>query len=278
MTYTFNEKNSAKLSYDRSFQYIHLSPLSSVSLPTDVWVPSSEKIEPQSAHQWTLGYHRIFEAVPLSFSIETYYKLMQRQMEYRDGVVVGYGQGNNFDDVFVFGKTRSKGLEVLLQKDDGPTKFQISYTWSKTEKSIDEIQNGSYFPAKYDRTHDMNIVASRKYQQWTFSGLFKLATGNAITLPISKYFIDGKLINEYGGRNAFRKPTYHRLDLSATLKPKKQPRSTWVFSAYNVYDRENPYYLHFEVDGNADEYRLDIRLKKVALFPVLPSISYEYSF
>jgi hypothetical protein len=278
MIYVFSERNSMKFSYDRSFQYIHLSPLSSVSLPTDVWVPSSENIKPQSAHQWTLGYHRKFQDWPVSFSIEAYYKLMQNQLEYRDGVVVGYNQGNNFDDVFIFGKTRSRGLEFLLQKDQGITQFQISYTLSKTEKSIGEIQNGRYFPAKYDRTHDLNLVLSTKHRQWTFSGLFKLATGNAITLPVAKYFINGKLINEYGNRNAFRMPTYHRLDLAATLKPKMHSRSTWVFSVYNVYNHANPYYLHFDVSGNVDEYRLDIDLKKVALFPVLPSISYEFSF
>ncbi|MFT7196526.1 MAG: hypothetical protein ACI83W_000888 [Marinoscillum sp.] len=269
---------SIRFSYDRTFQYIHLSPLSSVSLPTDVWVPSSEKVKPQGAHQFTLGYFQFGGDDDFQFSVNAFYKLLSNQMEYINGLAFGYNQGYNYDDTFIFGKGRSRGLEVFLQKEQGANQIQISYTLSKTERTFSAINNGKYFNSKYDRTHDLNILASHKSGSWTFSSVFKLATGNALTLPIAKYIIGGNVISEYGERNSFRMPLYHRIDLAASLVPRKHPKSTWVFSVYNTYNRNNPYYVYFDVQGNVNEYRLDIDLKKVALFPILPSIAYEFNF
>lgn len=278
LNYLLNEYSSVRFSYDRSNQYIHLSPLSSVSLPTDIWVPSSEKIKPQYADQLTIGYHQLITESNLRFSSAIYYKNMGNQVEYRNGAIVGYSSDANYDDTFIFGKGRSYGLEFSVLRDKGILQYQINYTLSRTEKSFREVNEEVYFPAKYDRTHDVNIISSYKLVNWTFSGLFKLSTGNALTLPTAKYLINGQVISEYSKRNAFRMPTYNRLDLAATLTPKKNKNSTWIFSVYNIYNRSNPYYVYFDVRGDANEYSLDIKLKKVSLFPVLPSISYEFRF
>lgn len=274
--YLIGGRQSLRFAYDRHYQYIHLSPLSSVSLPTDTWVPSSGLIRPQRAHQFTLGYHRQVKEV--SFSVEAYAKWMDNQLEYRNGAIVGYSSGNNFDDAYIFGKGRSRGVEFFVQKDAGVFQYQVSYTWSKTERSLAAIQDGAYFSAKYDRRHDLNLVGSYRLASWTFSGLFKLATGSAITLPTAKYIINGNIISEYSERNGFRMPTYHRLDLAATYMPPKHPAAKWIISVYNVYNRSNPYYMYFDVQGDVNAYRLDINLKKVSLFPVLPSLSYELTF
>ena len=278
VNYLVSPSQSYRFSYDRNYQYIHLSPLSSVSLPTDIWVPSSAKIKPQSAHQFTFGYQQLMNQRDWKWSISIYYKLLENQLEYRNGAIIGYDNGNNFDDAFIFGRGRSYGTELSVQKETGPFKYQVNYTLSRTERIFDQVNNGEYFPAKYDRTHDLNVVGSYSWNNWTFSGLFKLSSGNALTLPTAKYVINEKVISEYTGRNAFRMPVYHRMDLAASLHPKGKENITWVFSVYNLYNRSNPYYVYFDVSGDVSEYSLDIDLKKVSLFPVLPAINYEFRF
>lgn len=276
--YLLTDKSSLKWSYDRTYQYIHLSPLSSISLPTDLWVPSSELIRPQNAHQLTVGYYRVLNQWPINISVEGFGKLLANQMEWKNGAIAGYSDSPNFDDDFIFGKGHSYGLEFSLRKKEGVFTGELNYTLSRTKRRFKEVNQGNPFPAKYDRIHDLNLVGSYNRGNWMFSGLFKLASGTALTLPTAKYLIGERVISEYSTRNGLRMPTYHRLDLSATLKPARNPAAKWVFSVYNVYNRSNPYFIYFDVRGDVSDYSLDVDLEEVSLFPVLPSISYELSF
>lgn len=278
VNYLIDKRRSIKFSYDRSNQYIHLSPLSSVSLPTDIWVPSSSLIKPQFANQWTLGYLQVLDWEQLKIASSVYFKTLGNQLEYENGAVLGFSPSNNYDDVFIFGKGRSYGLELSAENQTGFFQYQVNYTLSKTERQFAAVSGGAYFPAKYDRTHDLNVIGTYELGKWMFSCLFKLSSGNALTLPTAKYLIDGNVVSEYAQRNAFRMPVYHRMDLSAALTTGKNDRAKWVFSVYNVYNRSNPYYIYFDVKGDPAKYELSIDLKKVSLFPVLPSVSYEWNF
>jgi hypothetical protein len=279
--FRLKENASLKASYDRMHQYLHMAPVSSVSLPTDVWVPSSARLKPQRASQYSLGYFRNFPKQSLETSASAYYKSMNRQIEYRDGVIVGYSKGHNYDDSFIFGTGSSYGLELFLKKDIGKLTGWLSYTLSRTTRKFDDINQGNSFAAKYDRLHNFSWVnAYQLNERWSFSGVFTYSTGNALTLPVGRYIINGNIINEYSGRNTFRMPPYHRLDLSATytVQKRKNFESYWVFSVYNAYNRKNPYYIYFDTKGNVNDYYLEVSLEKVSLFPIIPSVAYQFKF
>jgi hypothetical protein len=278
LSYLLNDKSSLRFSFDKTFQYIHLSPLSSVSLPTDLWIPSTSIVKPQSAHQLSLGYTKIINSSNLSVTIDGFGKLLSNQVEWKNGAIAGYTDSPNFDDDLIFGKGHSYGIEFTLIKERGTIEGNLNYTWSRTFRQFVAVNSGNIFPAKYDRIHDLNLTASFHRTNWTFSGLFKLASGTALTLPVAKYLIEERVISEYSSRNSLRMPIYHRMDISATWTPPGNKRASWVFSVYNIYNRKNPYFVYFDVQGNVENYSLDIDLNEVPLFPVLPSISYAFSF
>jgi hypothetical protein len=279
--YSLTENASVKASYDRTAQYMHMAPLSSVSLPLDIWVPSSSTIQPQTANQYSAGYYRNFAKPGLESAVVLYYKTMDRQIEYREGVIIGYSKGYNFDDNFVFGKGTSYGAEFSVKKSSGRVTGQVSYTLAKTTRTFPALNKGLSFPAKYDRRHDLSIIANMEYtSRWSFSGVFVFGTGNTLNLPVARYIIQGNVVNEYGSRNALRMPPYHRLDLAATYIARKTDRfeASWIFSVYNVYNRRNPYYIYFETEGDLNKYELKTNLKQVSLFPVIPAITYRLKF
>ena len=281
LTFRSGENSSFKASFDKMHQYLHMAPVSSVSLPTDVWVPSSGKLKPQQGLQYALGYFRNFNDNTIESSVSAYYKIMGRHLEYRDGVIVGYSKGYNYDDNFIVGKGQSFGLEFFAKKSKGPLTGWFSYTLSKTNRKFEEVNGGQKFPAKYDRLHSLSLVgAFQLNDHWSFSGVWVYSSGNAMTLPVGRYIIGGNIINEYGDRNSFRMPAYHRMDLSATYHAVKRKgfESSWVFSVYNVYNRKNPYYIYFNTEGNVKEYYMKVNLEQVSLFPVIPSVAYQFKF
>jgi hypothetical protein len=281
LRYSLNNSSSLKASYDKSYQYMHMAPLSSASLPMDVWVTSSTVVKPQSANQYSVGYFRNFVDNTIESSLVLYYKTMSNQLEYKDGVIIGYSKGFNYDDSFVFGKGTSYGAEMLLKKSEGKVNGTFAYTLSRTTRQFDKLNSGNLFSAKYDRLHDFSLFANYVHSsRWTFSGVLVYGTGNALNLPIARYLVQGSVVNEYGKRNAFRMPAYHRLDLAATYVARKTAKfeSAWIFSIYNVYNRRNPYYIYFQTEGDLKEYKLETSLKQVSLFPILPSVTYRFKF
>jgi hypothetical protein len=281
LRYSLDQKSSIKASFTQNYQYIHLASIASISLPTDVWVPSSDKVEPQFSTQYATGYFRNFKENKFESSIEVYYKSMKNQIEYKDGALPEENAGNNVDNAFTFGKGWSYGTELFFKKKYGKINGWIGYTLSWTKRNFEELNNGNDFSTRYDRRHDASIVFTYDIsKRLTLGTTWVYATGSALTLPISRYTIQGNIVNEYGDRNWYRMNAYHRMDLSLTLKGKesKKFKSDWVFSVYNVYNRKNPWFIYFDNEGDIYNGTLDIQAKEVSLFGILPSISWNFKF
>jgi len=285
--YKINPTSSIKGAYTQNYQYIHLASTSSVSLPTDLWVPSSAVIEPKFSEQYALGFFKNLKENMYETSIEAYYKDMTNLIEYKEGVLPEDNTNSSSDDAFVFGNGESYGAEFLIKKNKGKTTGWIGYTISKTTRYFDDVNNGDPFPAKYDRRHDLSVTATHKLSNsWTLSSVFVYATGNSITLPTERYTIGGNVYTEFTSRNGFRMEPYHRLDIGATYTPKKKKRfqSSWNFSIYNVYSRKNPYFIYFDLEspdgeaGNIQNGNITPKAYQVSIFPILPSVTWNFNF
>jgi hypothetical protein len=296
LRWMLKDRSSIKAGYSYNYQYVHLTSLSAVSLPTDIWYPTTNIAKPQRGWQGSLGYFKNFKQNMFETSVELYYKGMNNLIEYKEGALPGDNVNDNTDNLLVFGKGQSYGAEFFIKKTAGSFTGWIGYTISKTTRTFDDLNNGEPFAAKYDRRHDLSIVASYKLnKRWIFSSAFIFATGNTLTLPSSWYVQDQDLLFNYGARNSTRMAPYHRLDLSATLyskefKEKKDPisgeltqikkkvKSNWSFSIYNVYNRANPYFLYVDNDGDFLEGDFKISVKQVTLFPIIPSVTWNFEF
>lgn len=308
--FELNPKSSIKASYTYNLQYIHLASLSAVTLPTDTWVPCSELVKPQKGTQYSVGYFRNFQNNTYEASVEVYYKDLKNQIEYKDGALPAGDVNDNADNQFTFGVGQAYGAEFFLKKRLGKFNGWIGYTLSYTNRNFPELNGGRTFYAKYDRRHDGSLVLSYDLtKKWKFAAVFVYGTGNAITIPVSYYYIDGNFVTEYGARNSFRMPPYHRLDISATYTPDRTKKkeykrerlksryeregkdvstirepwyknyeSSWNFSIFNVYNRHNPYIVYFATQGSPYDGTLKIKAKQVYLFPILPSITWNFNF
>jgi outer membrane receptor protein involved in Fe transport len=280
LKYQPDSKSSLKASYMHIAQYIHLATSSSVSLPMDIWLPSSRDIRPQIGDQVSLGYYRKLSGDDYESSVEIYYKNINRQLEFVNGIV-NNSISMNLEESVAVGQGRSYGAEFFIRKKTGDTTGWAGYTISRTERQFDRINEGRVYPAKYDRRHDISVsVIHSINDNWNASAVFIYVTGNALTLPVGRYIIQGNIVNEYGEVNSFRMPPYHRLDLSVTREriTRKGNYSSWIFSVYNVYNRANPYYIYFETTGDLEKYQLEVQARMVSLFPVIPSVSWRFKF
>jgi hypothetical protein len=274
--FLFNPQNSVKASVCRNVQNLHLLSNSTSGNPTDLWIPSSNNVKPELSDQVSLGYYRNFSDNKFEFSVETYYKKLMNQIDYKNGAQLVFNE--NVESQILFGKGRAYGLEVFLKKKQGRFNGWISYTLSRSERKFDEINNGNYYPAKQDRTHDLSLVGIYELtKSWTFSATWVYYTGNAVTYPTGKYAIDGKTIFYYSDRNSDRMPAYHRLDLGATWVNLKNSKfeSSWNFSLYNAYGRENAYMINFR-DSESDPSKTET--VQTTLFKIVPSVTYNFKF
>ncbi len=279
--FTLSKDASVKAGVSLNNQYLHLVSNSANTLPTDVWVPSTELVKPQRGIQYGLGYFRNFKDNVFEASIETYYKDLKNQIDYRES----YVQNPAFDveNDFVFGKGRSYGAEFFVRKNKGKFTGWVGYTLSRTEREFDEINNGETYPAKYDRTHDLSVVANFKLSnRWQFSGVYVFGTGNAFTPLRSFYLIEQNFQPRYGERNSARIDDYHRLDLSATFTPRGRDfegyAGSWTFGVYNAYNRLNPFFIYYTTETENNLAAAQGTAIKVALFPVIPSITWNFKF
>jgi outer membrane receptor protein involved in Fe transport len=279
--YAINDETSFKASVTRNLQYIHLVSNAGTTLPTDIWVPSTYKVQPQKSWLYAAGLFKNFRDNMYETSIEFYYKRMQNQIEYKEGYTpTSLEDTENF---FTFGKGWSYGTELFVNKTKGKLTGWLGYTLSWTWRRFPGLNFGEKYPAKFDRRHDMSIVAMYEIsKKWKVSAAFVYGSGNAATLPQRFYIINGILTQEYSRINEYRLPSYHRLDLSATLTPKKNERrkwkSEWVFSVYNAYSRKNPYFIYFDQTGSPYNGTLEIQAKQVSLFPIIPAITWNVKF
>lgn len=288
---------SLKLGYAYMSQYVHLLSTTSVSLPTDLWVPVTHNVEPMRSHQVAGGIFYSRSGIA-DFSIEAYYKRMSNLIEYKDGATF-FGSSEHWENLVYAGDGWSYGVEFLVQREIGDLTGWIGYTWSRTMRQFNRpgqiINNGDPFPAKYDRRHDLSIVLNYKLTpNIDLSATWVFSTGNTATLSTQRYVVASddpddydlpangiNSLSVYGGRNNFRMPNYHRLDLGANFHRKfklmgRDCHRTINVSVYNAYNRQNPYMLYTSRSESYNGY--PSALMQLSLFPIIPSAAYTLYF
>lgn len=275
-SYQLTSSSSLKAAYTRNIQNVHLMSNSTSTSPTDLYIMNSNNVKPEVADQLAAGYFRNFNDDNYEFSAEVYYKWMQNQIEYRSGADLR-GNGNVEADL-LFGDGRAYGLELFLKKRFGRFNGWLGYTWSRTERHFDAINDNRWFYARQDRTHDLSLVGIYKAgKRWTFSSVFVYNTGNAVTFPSGKYQVNSRTVFYYTEKNGYRTPAYHRLDVSATLegKPGRKLQSSWSFGIYNLYNRHNAFSIDFKDDPDDASRTQAVR---TTLFGIIPSVTWNFKF
>ncbi|MCW3094358.1 MAG: TonB-dependent receptor SusC [Ferruginibacter sp.] len=277
-SYKLNELTSIKASYNRNVQNLHLITNATTSSPTDVWLPSSNNIRPEIADQYAIGFYKNSKEGMFEFTTEVYYKALQNQIDYRNAAVI-FGN-DNVESELLYGAGRAYGLELMMRKKTGRLTGWVGYTLSKAQKKIDGINNGNYFNARQDRTHDISIVGMYDVnKRWSVSATWVYTTGSAVTFPTGKYEVNGQTVFLYSDRNDSRFPAYHQLDLAATLEARKNKnrryQSSWTFGLYNAYGRQNAYTINFRENKDDPSKTEAVR---TSLFSIIPSATWNFKF
>lgn len=276
VNYNIDGQSSFKASYTRLHQYLHLITNTTTTTPTDLWLPSSNNVKPQIAEQYSAGYFRNLKDNAYEASVELYYKDLQNQIDYKNGADLFFNR--TVETELVHGKGWAYGAEFMLRKSTGKLSGWLGYTWSRTMRQFSEINNGEPFPARHDRTHDVSAVAMYDLgRKLKLSATWVYYTGDAVTFPSGRYEVDGKIIAYYTERNGYRMPDYHRMDIGLVWLRRKTDKfeSSWNFSVYNAYARENAYFIDFRPkEDNPSE----TEAVQVSLFKAIPSISYKFKF
>jgi len=277
--YLLTEDWSLKAAYARTTQYVHLLTNSGIGLPTDLWVPATAKIKPQTAQQVSLGAARNlrFKNEDFELSFETYYKPMHNLIEFREGADFLGTSDDNYETKITSGDGWAYGGELFLQKKSGRTTGWVGYTLAWSNRRFAELNQGLTFPYKYDRRHDFKLVLIHEFTPTlTLSGTFVYGTGNATTLSQGRYALGpGESYEDYGTRNSYRMAPYHRLDLDLShTKKKKWGEVVNSISVYNAYNRKNPYFIYLGRGAGEDK----LSYRQVSLFPILPSFSKTFKF
>ena len=272
-----------KASFALMTQYIHLLTNEGVGLPTDLWVPSTTNIKPEQSWQAAIGAARTIKK-EYEVSVELYYKQMKNLVSYKEGS--SFLGAASWENLVTQGKGDAYGAEFFIQKKTGKTTGWIGYTLAWSNRQFADINFGERYPFKYDRRHDFEIVASHKFNdRISINGTWVFSTGNAVSLPIASYSTIGgsnlgggvyynNIIDYYGKKNGFRMAAYHRLDAGIEFhKKKKRYERTWVLGVYNAYSRQNPFFIYKGNDNQGND-----AFKQVSLFPIIPSVSYNFKF
>ena len=253
VNYSLSGNSSVKLGYTRTSQYLHVAANASTGSILDLWVGSNPNIKPQVADLFSAGYFKNFMDNQIEASVEVYYKNLQNQVEFREFATPQFNP--RMDEDFRFGKGRAYGLELFIRKPEGKLTGWISYTLSRTERKINDIQEKGWFVSSFDRTHDLSVVSIYNLsKRVSVSANFLLKSGRPFTSPALRYSYDGAVLPYYPSRNNDRMPLYHRLDFSLTWRGKEKPgrryHSERVFSIFDVYNRANPMAIYFKPDDN----------------------------
>ena len=284
LSYTLDSESSVKASYTRLAQYLHLLSNTNSPTPLDVWTPSGTFIKPQLLDQYALGYFQNLKGGDYSVETEVFYKDIQNRIDYVDGA--NLIANDAIEQVILNGEARAYGLEFLLRKNIGKLQGWLAYTLSKSEQrtpgrnTIETgINNGAWYNTPYDKTHDFSVYGNYELNaKWSFNTNFVYQTGQPTNYPIGQYEFQGLTVPYYGLRNKERLPSYHRMDVSATLTPKKNQyrklQGEWVFSLYNVYSRKNAASISFRrnQDTNVNE------AVRTSIFGIVPAVTYNFKF
>jgi hypothetical protein len=284
IAYLLNDNQSIKMSYNRMTQYLHLISNTQSPTPLDVWAPSDQFLKPQILDQIAIGYFSELNDGKYTLEVESFYKKIKNRLDYIDGADLV--ANNAIEQVVLNGNARAYGLEVLFRKNEGRLNGWASYTLSRSEQQTPGrnsaetgINNGAWYKTGWDKLHNLSITGMYKLnEKWSFSSIFTLQSGQPVTYPNGQYQYQGISIPTYGLRNENRLPTYHRLDVSATLIPSKNKnrnwQGEWVFGIYNLYSRKNAASISFRQNqdsGNNEAVRLSI-------FGIVPSVTYNFKF
>lgn len=292
MSYSWNGNHAVKASYTRIAQYLHLLSNTSSPTPLDVWTPSGPFVKPQLLDQYAAGYFRDIRDGEYSLETEVFYKDIQNRIDYIDGA--NLIANNAIEQVILNGMARAYGLEILFRKNEGAFQGWLAYTLSRSEQRTPGregitdngrsnretgINLGEWYSTPYDKTHDVALFGSYEVDsRWSFNANFIYQTGQPTNYPIGQFEFQGLVIPYYGLRNRERLPDYHRFDLSATLRPKKNEgrkwQSEWVFSIYNLYNRRNAASINFRrnQDTGVNE------AIRTSIFGIVPAVTYNFSF
>ncbi|MEZ0181807.1 carboxypeptidase-like regulatory domain-containing protein [Flavobacterium oncorhynchi] len=284
ISYQLNDDQAIKASYNRMAQYLQLISNTSSPTPLDVWMPSDNYIKPQLADQVALGYFRNINNGVYSLEVETYYKKIKNRLDYIDGADLIANDA--IEQVILNGQMRAYGVEIMMKKNEGKFNGWISYTLSKSEQQTPGrtpeetgINNGQWYSSAYDKTHNLAVTSAYNLNdKWSFGANFILQSGQPVTYPNSQYEYLGITVPSYGLRNKDRLPAYHHLDISATLTPRKNKdrnwKAEWVFSIYNLYNRQNAASINFRqnLDTGVNE------AVRLSIFGMVPAVSYNFKF
>lgn len=268
-----------KASYNRMAQYVHLASNTTASIPLDVYIPSDPNIRPQRSDQWAVGYFQTFERAQLAFSVEGFYKHMYDQIDFRDNADLMLN--NHVDQDIRVGSGTAYGIESMLRKEEGAFSGWISYTWTRAFRRIEDINQGDRYWARQDRPHAINVVGSYQWSPRLQVGLnWTYASGMPVTLADGGYYFDGVIVPHYSGRNNYRLPANHRLDLSFTIESRKKMRNdrggSWNISFYNLYARKNAFSIQNRQQADNPSRTEAVQLSLMGT--IIPSLTYNFAF
>ncbi len=272
--YNVNNVSSVKASYSRTYQFLQLASVSNGGMPLDYWFPSNNNVKPQKSDQFGIGYFRNFSNNKFETSIELFYKQMDNVIDFKDHTSTLFN--SRLEGDIRTGEAYSYGAEFLIRKNEGKLNGWVSYTLSRAIRKIPEINNGKEYSAPYDKPHNVNVILNYNVtRRFTVSANWVFASGTPITFPVGSFEVENTAIPIYSERNEYRMRSYHRLDLSATVKGKERPgrfwNGEWVFSVYNAYGRHNDWMLNFDLEkGKAERTYLP--------FVFFPAITYNFNF
>ncbi|WP_291864317.1 TonB-dependent receptor [Maribacter sp.] len=291
LAYTFKNNSSIKASYTRLSQYLHLLSNTSSPTPLDVWTPSGPFIKPQLLDQFAIGYFKNIKEQQYSIESEVYYKKTQNRIDYIDGA--NLIANDAIEQVILNGKARAYGIEFLFRKNEGKLTGWLAYTLSKSEQQTparEDIANtglpnletginfGEWYNTPYDKTHDISLYASYEWnKKWSFNTNIVFQTGQPTNYPVGQFEFQGLTVPYYGLRNKERLPNYHRIDLSATLKPSranKKMQTEWIFSIYNLYNRRNAASINFSRNSETGVNEA----VRTSIFGIVPAVTYNFKF
>ncbi|WP_264552255.1 TonB-dependent receptor plug domain-containing protein [Flavobacterium sp. N2038] len=279
VNYFANEKYSFYASYNKQYQYLSMITTSSVGIPTDFWIASTNGIKPQSSDEFAVGSNQNITR-NFSSSFGGFYRSMKNLLEYPYGITQ-FNEVTTLKNDLLVGKGKAYGFEMMLRKSNGRFNGWVSYTLSWSDRNFDELNNGKTYFAKYDRRHNLSVVGMYDLNpKWSFGVTQIFSSGNRFTMPTSWYFINNNPVKEYSGYNNAQMPNYIRTDLSANyyfIKSAKK-ESALNFSIYNAFNIENPIYVVLNIQVNEDKSKVVVTQEKKVLYRILPSVSWRFKF
>jgi len=278
LTYAFNQSNSVKASYSRTYQYVQQASNSQGGTPLDVWFPASPNVKPQRSDQVALGYFKNLFNNSIETSAEVYYKKVDDVVDFKEFSSLLLNE--KLDGELRVGTGRSYGFELMAKINRQKFGGWISYTFSRAFRTIPTIAKGKEYQAPFDKPHNITVVLNYDIsKRVTLSANWIYASGQPFTAPAGRMEIMGNIIPIYSLRNGERYPDYHRLDVAISIKPKKNLsrrwQGEWNISIYNIYNRKNAWAINFVQD------KLDANktyAEKTYLFPIIPSVTYNFKF